>query len=116
MSVNTYIRKQGDSLWIDITCANIIDVDPVWTNWEGTWAISASVGGVALVSGSLTRSATTGTFHMRLGPISGGAAWTGLSPGSYVLTSQIVNVTADYVHEEQDKLKITAQGILPVAP
>jgi hypothetical protein len=105
-----YRRKQGNSLWIDITC-DISEIDKVWANWSGSWKISAALGSVALLSGTLEKSTTPGLFHLKIGPVSGGVAWAGLAPETYVLATEILNATADYSQEDHDSLTILQQGI-----
>ena len=107
-----YKRKQGDSLWIDITCDNVTTIDPTWANWSGSWTIAATVGGDALLSGAIGKSSTTGLFQLRIGP-SSTSGWSALPVGNYFLTMQIDNTTADYRHEEQVKLVIQTQGKTP---
>jgi hypothetical protein len=104
---------QGNSLWLDVEgdTAIILAADPVWENYTGVWDISASITGVAILSGTLTRSATPGIFRMTIGPVSGGVPWTTLTVGNYFIRYQIVNAGIDYLEELRDNLKIIAQGI-----
>lgn len=106
-----WTRKQGNSLFVNIQVPNIADIDPTWENWSGTFSIVASLGSPSLVSGTLTRSATTGWFYLRLGPVSGGDAWKTLPVGKYKLLTEIVCPNVDFLHEDEDKLIITAQGM-----
>lgn len=106
----TYKSKQGDSLWIDITHETAIAIDSTWANWSGKWVISATVGSTALLSGTISRSATEGKFLLRIGPAST-AGWNSLPAGTYALTIEINNTSADYKHEDQHILKVSAQGV-----
>jgi hypothetical protein len=118
--MDKYTRKQGDSLWIDITCTAVADIDPVWANWGGTWCVSTAVGKTALLSGVLIPSVTPGLFSMRIGPntapgvnsVTGTVPWATLPVGLYVITVQIDNLIVDYRHEDQGKLAIQPQGML----
>ena len=109
--MNTFKRKQGNSLWVDVTCENVEAIDATWSHWSGIWSITETLGGVAILEGNLVRSDTIGTFYLRIGPTSGGATWNTLKVGTYILNTEINNTSADYRHEEQDKIIISAQGI-----
>lgn len=101
--------KQGDSLWLDIT-GTIDDVDTVWANWAGLWAIVPAIGGTATASGSLTKTVTTGKFRFNL-PTAVSAA---LAVGEYFLILQVENTSVDYRQEiAQDRLTVKTQGITP---
>jgi hypothetical protein len=106
--VETYTRVQGASLWLNITCDNIADIDMVWTNWSGKWSIVSAIGSPALLSGTMTKG-TIGLFYLRIGPAVTG--WNTLPPGKYFLLTQIENTTVDYNNEDQDKLTIKPQGL-----
>lgn len=106
----TYKVKQADSLWIDIPHETAIVIDPVWANWSGKWDIDATLGGTPLLSGNLALSDTPGTFLLRIGPAST-AGWSTLPVGTYWLTVEINNVSADYKKEVQVKLVIQTQGV-----
>lgn len=106
-----YKKYQGDSLWIDITHDDASTIDPVWTNWTGKWDIAATAGGAVLLSGTIARSATTGLFNLRIGPVTV-AGWSTLPVGNYVLTLEINNTTVDYKQEQQHTLIINTQGII----
>ena len=108
----TYKRKQGDSLWINVTCSNTDSIDATWANWSGVWDIASTIGGTPLITGALTRSTSTGTFYLRIGPATT-AGWTALATGTYYLTIQIDNTSVDYRHEEQHKLIVQTQGYTP---
>ena len=102
-------KKQGDSLWLDITGDAMGTVDSVWANWTGLWAIVAVLGNTPLLSGSLTKDADViGKFYLRVGS----TQMSTLPVGNYIIACQVQNTTVDYVQEiVQEKLKITAQGI-----
>jgi hypothetical protein len=99
-----FTRKQGDSLWIDITCDSADSIDSVWAHWTGVWSIAGTI-----LTGSLIRSNTPGVFQLRIGPatVSG---WKELPVGTYQITVQIDNSSVDYRHEESHKLIIQEQG------
>lgn len=102
-------KKQGDSIWLDITATSAELVDDVWANWTGSWAIAPTVGAAPTISGTLTKDATTlGKFYLRVGTTQAAL----LSVGTYYLTIQVDNVAADYRQEiAQEKITIAAQGI-----
>lgn len=103
-------RKQGDSLWVDVTGEGIEEVDATWDNWTGSWAIVPELGQAAVISGTMTKTATAGQFRVRIGS----TLMAGLSVRNYVLVCQVENTTVDYRQEiAQEKLTITAQGITP---
>ncbi|CAB4173675.1 hypothetical protein UFOVP1138_27 [uncultured Caudovirales phage] len=106
----TYKAYQADSLRIDITHDTAISIDPTWANWSGKWGISATIGGTVLLDGDLSLSTTPGTFNLRIGPATT-AGWSTLPTGSYWLTIELNNTTADYRKEIQSKLVISAQGV-----
>ena len=108
----SYLRKQGNSLWVNITCDTIPTIDNVWTHWEGVWNIAATLGSTPLLTGSLVRSSTTGVFQLRIGPVSV-AGWATLPAGNYILTIQIDNAAVDYRIEESYGLTIKPQGLTP---
>ena len=66
-----YKKAQASSLWIDITCQNLAQIDTsvnAWTtNWTGLWNLADSTGAVVL-TGTLSKSTTVGTFQLRIGP------------------------------------------------
>ena len=104
-------KKQGDSIWVDITGDALDTVDSVWANWTGSWAIVSTLGGTPLLSGAMTKDATTiGKFYIRIGTT---AAAT-LTVGNYFLVVQVDNTTVDYRQEIlQAQLRIQTQGIAP---
>lgn len=104
-------KKQGDSIWVDVTGDALNTVDSVWANWTGSWAIVSTIGGTPLLSGAMTKDATTiGKFYIRIGTT---AAAT-LTVGNYFLVVQVDNTTVDYRQEiVHEKITITAQGITP---
>jgi hypothetical protein len=104
-----YKSKQADSFWIDITHETATTIDSVWPNWSGKWVISATVGSTPLLSGTIGQSSTPSLFKFRIGPAST-SGWAVLPVGTYALTIEINNVTADYKHEEQHTLIIQTQG------
>jgi len=106
----SYKRKQADSLFIDIPFKAWKTIDTTWANWSGLWTIRASLDTAVLLSGTLVRPDTEGTFNLRLGPVTT-SGWSTLAVGQYVLTIEINNATADYRTEDQSKLTITAQGV-----
>jgi len=106
----TYKRKQADSLFIDIPFKAWKTIDPTWTNWTGIWTVSATAGSTVLLSGTIARSATAGTFNLRIGPVTT-SGWSTLPVGNYVLSIEINNDSADYRYEEQSKLTIATQGV-----
>lgn len=107
-----YTRKQGNSLFLNIQIPDFANIDPVWDNWSGAFSIVAALGSPSLVSGTITKSATEGYFYFRLGPLSGGVPWTTLPVGKYKLLTEIVCPNVDFLLEDEDKLIITAQGII----
>lgn len=110
----TYKIKQADSLWLDYICDNFTEVNPTWTDWSGSWAITeAPLGvGVTRLSGSLVRSATEGTFQLRIGPNADGVLWTELPVGLYFLNFQINSNFVDFHYEDNDRLLVMPQGII----
>lgn len=104
-------KKQGDSIWIDLVGDNVPEVDSAWDNWSGSWAISSTIGGAALASGSLTKDSTvTGLFKLRIGT----SVTSALTVGDYYLIVQVDNTTVDYRQEIlQAQLRIQTQGITP---
>ena len=102
-------KKQGDSLWVDVTGDAMDTVDSVWANWTGSWAIASVVGGTPLLSGSMTKGTDIGAFYVRIGSTAMGT----LAVGSYFLICEVENTTVDYVQEVvQEKLTISTQGIV----
>lgn len=103
-------KKQGDSLWVDVTGQAIETVDSTWANWEGSWAIAPTIGATPVLTGTMTKGADIGVFWVRVGS----TAMSTLQVGTYYLICQVKNTTVDYVQEVvQEKLTITAQGINP---
>jgi len=101
-------KKQGDSLWVDVTGDAMDTVDSVWANWTGSYAIVAAVGVTPLIEGSMTKGVAIGVFYVRIGS----TAMAALTPGNYYLICQVENTTVDYVQEiVQEKLIISTQGI-----
>lgn len=106
----SYKRKQADSLFIDIPFKAWKTIDDTWVNWTGLWTIRASLDTAVILSGTLSRSDTAGTFNLRIGPVTT-SGWATLPVGQYVLTIEINNATADFRIEDQPKLTVTAQGV-----
>lgn len=103
-------KKQGDSIWIDVTGDTLSTVDEVWNNWTGSWAIAATIGGVPVASGNMTKGTTIGAFQIRIGA----SVMKDVAVGKYYLIVQVENTTVDYRQEiAQEKLEIVAQGIVP---
>lgn len=103
-------KKQGDSIWLDITAEAADLIDDVWANWTGSWAVAPTIGATPIISGSLTKDATTlGKFYLRITTAQAAL----LSVGTYYLTIQVDNATVDYRQEiVQEKITITTQGIV----
>ena len=103
-------KKQGDSLWVDISGNDFNVVDEVWANWTGSWAIVAALGEEPVLSGTMAKTDTIGQFRVRIG-----ASYMQTVPvGSYILVCEVKNDTVDYCQEiAQEKLTITTQGIAP---
>jgi len=102
-------KKQGDSLWVDVSGDAMDTVDSVWANWTGSYAIASTVGGTPLLSGSMTKGTDIGTFYVRIGSTAMGT----LAVGNYFLICEVENTTVDYVQEVvQEKLTISTQGIV----
>lgn len=96
---------QGDSYWKDFSSPDVSTFDADWT---GSWAIVATIGGIALASGSLAKSTDNSKFYLRILP----SDTAGLSVGAYYLVVQIVNTVLGYKKEvQQEQITITAQGI-----
>ena len=110
-AIASYKRKQGDSLWIDVTCSSINDIDPVWDNWTGIWGITAAGSTTVVLQGSMIRHTTVGLFCLRIGPLLTDG-WATLPDGAYSLVIQIDNIVVDYRHEETSKLLIQSQGMI----
>lgn len=116
-----FTRKQGNSLWLDISYSDVNDIAPWGAGWTGSWNIKETAGGAVLLSGSLTIDAVIeGLFYYRLGPASGLIAgttplgttpWATLPAGEYILTTEINHVAADFREEDQDVLVITEQAL-----
>ena len=104
--------KQADSLWLDLICDGVTEIDTVWDNWVGTWCLSATLGGTPLITGTLTRTTTVGLFSLHIGPTSGGVTWCTLPVGAYTLTTEINNVNADYRQELQSVIAVKTQGLV----
>lgn len=103
-------KKQGDSIWIDVTGDALSTVDEVWDNWTGSWAISTTIGATPTASGSMSKGPTIGTFKIRIGA----SVMENVAVGKYYLIVQVENSTVDYRQEiAQEKLEIVAQGIDP---
>jgi len=102
-------KKQGDSLWVDVTGSAMTTVDATWANWTGTWAIVPAIGGTPELSGTMTKDATEiGKFYVRIGA----SQMAILAVGTHYLVCQVTNSTVDYVQEVvQEKLTIITQGI-----
>ena len=107
-----YTKKQGNSLFVNIQIPNFADIDPDWANWSGTFAVVSTLGAAPLLTGALTKSATAGTFYLRIGPVSGGDAWKYLPVAKYKLLTEIICPSVDFLLEDEDKLIITAQGMV----
>lgn len=105
----TYKVYQNDSLRINIPHDTAIAIDPTWTNWSGLWNISETIGSTSLLSGTISRSTTEGTFELRIGPATT-AGWSALPVGTYWITIEINNTSVDYKKEIQGKLIISTQG------
>lgn len=105
----TYTKFKGNSLWLDIPCPTYTEIDAAWGNWTGAWQIR-NLSGSVILSGSLEKSVDPGFFYLRIGPVSGGAAWSNIAVGTYVLETKILNGSKDYVSTEEDKLVIAARG------
>lgn len=103
-------KKQGDSIWLDITAEAADLIDDVWVNWTGSWAVAPTIGATPVISGTLTKDATElGKFYLRITTTQAAL----LSVGTYYLTIQVDNTTVDYRQEiAQEKITITAQGIV----
>lgn len=103
------VRKQGDSIWIDIEGINLDQVDPVWDNWSGSWAIIPSLEDpTPLAQGALGKKASLGLFTVRIGK----SVMNNLAKGTYALVVQVDNVNLDYQQEiAQEKLVVKPQGI-----
>jgi hypothetical protein len=122
--VRKYTRKQGNSLWIDVSCGDVSTLDPsalAWpTNWVGKWDLEPTLttattdplrlSGDTGSGNSFYKSATAGLFLLRIG--SNVVGWDSLPVGVYCLTIQVENATVAYRYEEQCLVKIEAQGIL----
>jgi len=103
-------KKQGDSIWIDVTGDALSTVDGVWDNWTGSWAIAATIGAIPVASGAMSKGTTIGTFQIRIGA----SVMEDVPVGKYYLIVQVENSTVDYRQEiAQEKLEIVAQGIDP---
>ena len=101
-------RKQGDSIWVDVTGESIEDIDAVWANWEGQWAIVTELGAAPVLSGDMIRTDTPGLFYARVGASLTGA----LAVRKYIMVFQVSNASVDYRQEvAHETLEITAQGI-----
>lgn len=98
---------QGDSYWKDFSSPDVSSFD---ANWTGSWAITQSIGGTVLASGTLSKSTDLKKFYLRVPP----AATAALPVGSYYLIVQIDNTVLGYRKEVQQELfSIIAQGISP---
>lgn len=106
----THKVKQGDSLWIDYECTDLLAIDPVWANWTGKWSITKSLGSTILLSGTLTRTATESVFALRIGP-SNDPTWKDLAAGDYLLNTQFDSSIADFRFEDTDRVRISTQAI-----
>lgn len=102
MEPQYFERRQGNSLWIKIKCRKWADIDPIWTNFTGTWKLMDSLG-ATLQTGTIVRSATEGEMFIKITP----AMTLPLAVGEYTLASEIVNTTQDYKEERQDTISIT---------
>lgn len=101
--------RQADSLWIDYDAPNWSIIDDTWGNWTGVYEISATESSSPLVTGNLSKSATSGIFQLRLN--SSNSSWTALPVGKYKLMIQISNSSVGYREERIDSLTIRTQGI-----
>ena len=100
---------QGDSLRITFKHSTN-PIDPIWENWSGKWSISETIGGPAVLEGSLLLDATPGIFYLRIGPATT-FGWTTLEVGTWYLTAEINNYGCDYKKEQKRKLVIEPQGV-----
>jgi len=97
---------QGDSIARDIQSSDISSFAS--SNWSGTWAVVAKLGGTALASGSLAKSTDNTKFQMRVTPIQCST----LPLGEVYLIAQVVNPSIGYSKEVlQERITITQQGI-----
>ena len=93
----------GDSYWKDYTSPQVETFD---SNWTGSYAIAATIGGTALASGSISKSLDQTAWEVRIP----GTA-TAQTPGDYYLIIQFKNSVTGFCREIQEPMQITAQGI-----
>lgn len=92
-------KKQGESIWFSAEAEGLPELTEqltlAWGTWTGKWALVSKAGGVAVLSGTLDRSATVGTFEATIG-----ASETVAVPvGSYLLVCQADNASVDFSSE-----------------
>lgn len=99
--------RQGDSIERDISSTSITN----FTGWTGKWAISTTIGGTAIKSGTLTISSDKKKLQCRVPPSEG----TDVLPVGYVfLEIQIDNTSIPFRRTfPAERIEIIAQTITP---
>jgi len=106
----THKRMQADSLFLDFPVTDWQIIDPTWSNWSGLWVITDVVSGDILLSGSLLQSSTAGTLCLRLGPWTT-PGWSTWPVGTYSLSVEVNNESANFRREQNEKLLILPQEV-----